>query len=294
MPDGLVTLTQINQDDLVAALGWQATPSLAFLGRLVFAGAARKFARQMLRFDEMIGDYDIVAAARATERLYARSLVVFGGDCVPRGPVLFVSNHPGVTDTLAVLAALDRKDLLVIALDRPFLVALPNLAKHLAFVTDRTDERSGLIRKVANHLRSGGAVLTFPAGRNELDPDIYPTAADSLPDWVNSTDAFARLAPGTAVVPTCVRGVLSRRIANSRLVRLRGSSDDRLLMASALQLLGNVSLGLLTAKIQIQFGEPIRATGRTDGDQRQTHAVALGEMRRLINEAPRVRGVELM
>ena len=35
-----------------------------------------------------------------------------------------------------------------------------------------------LVRDVARHLRAGGAVLTFPAGHNEPDPDVHPGADD--------------------------------------------------------------------------------------------------------------------
>ena len=80
---------------------------------------------------------------------------------------------------LALFAALARPDLKVIALDRPFLLSLPNLSRQLYYVTDSPQERVSLVRRAYRHLRSGGSLLTFPAGHTEPDPDTYPGAVAS-------------------------------------------------------------------------------------------------------------------
>jgi hypothetical protein len=292
--DALGTLTSINLDDLVGAFGWQDRPGLIRLARALFRAPARNFARQMLRFDSLIEERGLTQAACLTEQLYARSVRVYGRSEVPRGPVLFLANHPGVTDTLALLASLGRDDLTVIALDRPFLVSLPNLGRHLAFVTDQPAARVALVRKIGMHLRRGGAALTFPAGRNEIDPDFSAQAAESLPGWIDSANAFARLAPDVAIVPVCVRGVYWRKTAGLPLVRRRGSSDDQQLLGSALQLLANVAVGICPVAIRIQFGTPIHAHASRPTVTADLHLAVLTEIRRLITTPPVGEGEQVL
>src|SRR5512137_1621139 len=113
--DQLRTLTNINLDDLVGAFGWQDRPRLSWLARALFQSPARAFARQMLDFDRNIQDLGLVEAARITERLHVRDVQIYGAENIPSGPFLALSNHPGMTDTLALFASLRRNDLRAIA-----------------------------------------------------------------------------------------------------------------------------------------------------------------------------------
>ena len=86
----------------------------------------------MQEFDCRVGFDGLSGAARGSLRLYVRSLRVFGMQNLPRsGPVIVLSNHPGLSDTLCLFAAMDRQDLRIIAIDRPFLRALPNTSAQL-------------------------------------------------------------------------------------------------------------------------------------------------------------------
>ena len=51
----LSTLTNINLDDLVASFGWQNQPLFAAPLRLLFSHPARKFAQQMVEYDDLVG-----------------------------------------------------------------------------------------------------------------------------------------------------------------------------------------------------------------------------------------------
>jgi 1-acyl-sn-glycerol-3-phosphate acyltransferase len=288
--DALTALARINLDDLVGAFGLQTHPRLQGLARAVFDVPARAFARQMLDFDARTGDRGLAEAAGSAAKLYVREVRVFGRDRLPAGPLLAVANHPGLTDTLALFAALGRPDLKVIALDRPFLLALPNLSRYLVYLSDEPRARMSLVRQVAAHLRSGGAVLTFPAGHNEPDPDAYQGAIESLDTWIDSASALVRLAPGTAVVPICVRGVMWSRLASHPLIRLRRKRDDQQLLASALQLLSSVLLRARPVTVRIQFGNPVRATDADVAPASALHRAVLAEMRRLIEDAPQMDG----
>jgi hypothetical protein len=202
----LNVLTDINLDDLVASFGWENHPRLAWMLRAIFVGPARKFARQMLDFDDAVRAFGLVDASRQTQRRYIRNLRLYSPP-LPAGPILALSNHPGMVDTLALFSALNRPDLKIIAIERPFLRALPNISDRLYYVNDDPSRRMTLIRQVSAHLHSGGAALTFPSGKIEPDPNVYPGAVDALQDWTDSVGFFVRITPETAILPVLVRGV---------------------------------------------------------------------------------------
>ncbi len=294
MSEALDRLTEINLDDLVSAFGWQDHPLLARLLRRLFLKPAQTFAQQMLDFDSSIGVNGIADAACLAERFYAREVRVHGADLLPNSPFLALSNHPGVTDTLAVMAALGRADLKIIALDRPFLLSLPNLSKQLFFVTDDPNERVAMVRRVSTHLRNGGSVLTFPAGHNEPDPDIYPGAIKSLGTWTDSAGVFLRLAPGTVLVPVCVRGVTWDKTAHHPLTRLRRTFDDQQLLASAMQLLSHVLLNTRPVTVHVLIGKPITVKDLGSTEPRVIHQALLAEMKELIKNPPEGKGQNIL
>ena len=297
----LEDLTQINLDDLVNALGLQTHRSLTSLTRFLFHGPARKFARQMIDFDAWSGSQGLANGARRTERLYVRDVRVFGLEHLPKSTFLALANHPGMTDTLALFAALNRDDLKIIALDRPFLLSLPNISKQLFYVTENPAERMALVRHVSAHLKSGGAILTFPAGHNEPDPDIYEGAIDSLGSWTDSVEVFLRLAPQTPIVPVLVRNVIWRRLAHSPIVRLKHTRDEKELLVVALQLLAMVMFDARPVTVTIQIGRPIRAEEpgsalkeRGQAETQIIHRAVLAEMKRLIENPPEGEGVSAL
>jgi len=290
----LQALTSINLDDLVNAFGLSGQALRAGLVRKVFFKAARDFAGQMLDFDAAIASRGLAEAACITERLYVRDVELYGADCLPDEPSIVLANHPGLTDTLALFAALARPGLRVIALDRPFLLSLPNLSQQLFFVTEQPHERVALVRRVHRHLQAGGSLLTFPAGHTEPDPDVHPGAIESLQSWTDSVGVFVRLRPQTPVVPVCVRSVTWDRTTDSPLVRSRRTQDDRQLLASALQLLANVMLHARPVTVKIQVGEPIRASQLGTTDTKTIHEAVLRTMRALIETGPRGLGVSVL
>ena len=254
----LERLTRVCVDDVITAFG------LGGLGRAVLEALsrvpARRLARQVLGFDSIVGEAGLGAGgAWALERL-CRSARIEGRDNVPRGgPLLLVSNHPGLADAVALFAATPREDLRVIAADRPFLDALPNTSRYLLTVREIPAGRSGVVRAAARHLRGEGAVLTFPGGRIEPDPAVLPGAVEALGSWSSSADLFARLAPGLAVVPVVVSGVISPRALHFPLTRVRRRKRDREWLAATLQML---TPALRDVDARAEFGRPIYAGAR--------------------------------
>src|ERR687890_1659026 len=194
--DHLERLTRLCVDDLISAFG---------LGRVGYGRAvmesisrrpARRLARQVLTYDRIVGESGLgTGGAWALKRL-SRNTSIEGQANVPRvGPLLLVSNHPGLADAVALFAATPRDDLRVIAADRPLLETLPNTSRHLMTVAETPGGRSMVARAAARHLRGGGSVLTFPGGRIEPDPAVLPGAVEALDRWSASADLFARLIP---------------------------------------------------------------------------------------------------
>ncbi len=290
MTSPIETLTQINLDDLINALGIQNHPRLTRITRFLFHSAARKFAKQMIDFDSMAGARGLAEAARLTERLYVRDVRVFGANYLPDSAFLALSNHPGMTDTLALFTALKRNDMNIIALHRPFLLSLTNISKQLLYVTDNPVERVALVRHVSTHLRNGGSILTFPAGHNEPDPDVYEGAVDSLQSWTDSVGVFLRLATQTPIVPIVLRNVVWKRLAHSPMIRIKHTRDERELLVVALQLLAMVMLNIKPVVVTVQIGNPITINNLGSTETQAIHEAVLAEMKRLIENPPKGEG----
>ncbi len=279
-------LTEINLDDLTSSFGWTDRPLLTRTLRRLFLRPARDFAADMLTFDSSVGTRGLPEASRLLLKKYTSSLHVFGHENLPTSSALFLSNHPGMTDTLALFAALNRPDLKIIALDRPFLKALPNTEKRLFYVKDDPASRITLVRQVASHLRTGGAALTFPAGHIEPDPDERPGAAASLNNWTDSVGVFLRMAPETPVIPVLVRGVVRIKSARHPLLKLRKTQEERGRLAAAFQLLAHVVFKQKDVDVRVQIGRPIYARELGSTETQVIHQAVLEGMRRLIEEEP--------
>jgi putative hemolysin len=284
VPSPLDTLTEINLDDLVTSFGWQDEPLLASALRRIFAGPARKFAQQMADFDNSLGANDLAQASRRIMRTnYVRDVRVHGREHVPAsGPALFLSNHPGIADTISLFAAINRADLKIIAVHRPFLAALENTAKSLFFIDDDPARRMNAVRQVSSHLKNGGAALTFPAGEIEPDPDVYDGALDSLESWTDSAAVFVRFAPAVKIVPVLVSGVIWEGAARHPLTRLKRARVDRERLAAALQLLAMVVWNARPNRVHVHFASPVTLDEVGSTDAKAIHQVVIERMRDLI------------
>lgn len=285
MTSNLDILTEINLDDLVSSFGWQHYPFPAWLLRLLFRKPAQVFARHVIAYDETVGEKGIVEGGWNLTRRYDKDLRIIGADRIPESAFLALSNHPGMTDTVALFAALNRDDLRIIALDRPFLNALPHTTSHLFYVYDDPAKRMTLVRQVSAHLKKGGAILTFPAGHIEPDPDVYPGAAESLKDWTDSVGVFIRMAPDAAILPVLVRNVVAKKYANHWLLKIKKTKEEKEKLATALQLLGMVIFNEKPVTVTVQIGKPIYAKDLGSTETDVIHRAVLDEMKRLIENS---------
>jgi len=206
-------------------------------------------------------------------------LAVDGRERVPaRGPLLVAANHPGLSDAVALLAALGRDDAWIVAANYPFLRALRLASRRFLFVSDDHTDRLSVLRRIISTLRRGETVVVFPAGGLELDPALsHVGARASLATWSRSIELLARLARDTVVVPAAVRGVVSRSAFDHPLAKRHGVLKERQRMATLLQL----ALPAYQAnRVRITFGVPIAPGGALD-----IHAAILDAMHTLIGAA---------
>lgn len=248
----------------------------------VYRLPAARLARQVALYDGIVGERGLGAGgAWAAERL-SRSISVSGAEGIPdEGPVLVVSNHPGLADSLSLFAAIPREDLRVVAAERAFLRALPNTSRYLISVDDGPGGRPtglGSLRRASRHLRRGGTLLTFPRGGIEPDPASMPGAEASLGGWRPNLDLFVRLAPEVTVVPAIVSEVISPTALANPMTRLRRLPEDRRWLAASLQMLVPA---LRDVHTEVRFGRPVYR----GGDAAEVSEEVLGEARRMIGLA---------
>ena len=290
----LETLTQINLDDLVEAVGWKGLPLFEPLLRRVFFQPARRFAEYMLEFDAAVGECGLADAARLAQRHYVHDVRVFGADLIPDSAFLALSNHPGLTDTLSLFATINRPGLKIIALDRPFLNALPHTSRQLFYVKEDSSFRMNLVRQVSTHLRAGGSALTFPAGHIEPDPDVHKGAVESLSSWTDSVGVFIRMAPHTAMLPVLVRGVAWEKAARHPLLAIKKTREEKDKLAAAIQLFAHMVLNLRPVTVRVQIGRPIYAKDLGTTETGAIHKAVLAEMKQLIENPPEGNGVSVL
>jgi hypothetical protein len=280
----LSELVEINIDDMLNAWGLSHMRFGRTVLRALARPAASAFARDMGDFDDVVGRAGLSAAGATLCRRYTGGVRAAGVEHVSRpGAALILSNHPGLTDTAALFATIPRVDLRVIAVDRPFLRALPKTTEHLYLLPDALSERAGITRAVARYLRAGGAALTFPAGEIEPDPLALPVAEASLASWSESIGLFVRLVPEAQIVVAMVGGVLNPRALEHPLTRLRRVTKDRELLGAALQLMWR---RYQRGVVEVAFAPPLPAAEllAQDADPvRITHAVIETARRLLAN-----------
>jgi putative hemolysin len=271
-------LTRILAREGAEALGWEHGRPGGAAARALLRPAARRVACEFVATDAAFAARALPDAARWTLDHFSASVEVAGLDRVPRsGPILLVANHPGLTDAAALIAALDRPDVRIVAADYPFLHAMRGLGPHLIFLGASGASHLGWIRAVSRDLRRGAVVLLFPAGRLEPDPAMPGTEGALLP-WSASVEVIRRLAPEAQIVPAAVTGVLSARAFAHPLTRVRRMARDRQRVATLVQM---ISPHYRRVGARIAFGAPVAADRNG-----AVGAVLAARMRELISDPP--------
>src|SRR5918992_3681208 len=276
-PERIEVLTRVCVDELLDAFGLGGPGRVRRLLEPLSRVPAKRLAREVATYDEIVGESGLAAGgAWALERMVRRVEVEGGENVPPEGPLLLVANHPGLADSVALFSAVPRRDLRVMAAERPFLKALPNTSRYLMTVPEASPGRLGVVRSAAQHLKRGGTVLTFPRGGIEPRPAVLPGAIEALMRWSGSPALFARLVPGLTVVPAVVSGVLSPTALRNPLIFVRRRPRDQEWLAATLQMLVPALRNVTT---RVAFGRPVHAE---DAPDRTVREAVLEEARRLI------------
>ncbi len=244
--------------------------------RRLIGPVAHHVAGRFVAYDRALGETGLRDGAAWIVDDATGGLTVEGREHVPaQGPLLIVANHPGLSDAVALLAALRRDDAWIVAANYPFLRALRLASRRFLFVSDDHAGRLSTFRRIVSALRRGETVVVFPAGALELDPALSRGAAlASLATWSRSIELVARLARDTLVIPAAVHGVVSSSAFDHPLARRRGALKERQRMATLLQL----ALPAYRAnRVRVTFGAPI-----AHGGTRDVHAAVLDAMHALI------------
>ena len=219
---------------------------------------AAMLARSLTALDHDLAQRDLGDSARRRLAHYGATLGIDrrSPPLPTTGPLLVISNHPGLFDALALFASTGRDDLSILAARRPLLTALPNLSRRLLSI-DPGASGSVALKKAVRHLRGGGALLHFPAGQIEPDPRVAPPGRALLLPWKPGLGtllgAAARGRDDVRVVVAAVSGVVSRRALAASTLVSRGA--DRLTDA-IVPLLQLTVPGFADAAICVRFGEP--------------------------------------
>ncbi len=285
-PTQVEALTAINVEAMLDAIGlaqlrrgrrWISQPCVP---------AARQFACELAEYDRRVGQRGLAQGAAWILAQRVGRVEVAGQETVPRhGPLLVVANHPGLTDTVALFASLPRKDMTIVAADRPFLRALPQTSRSLLYVSERPEHRLSAVRRVAATLQYGRAVLTFPGGEIEPDPAIRPDARSALQRWSPSIGLLVKLVSEVQVVPAIVSGVLSARAQRHPFTRLRRRPEDREWLGAILQL---ILPWHRAVTVRIAYGPPLAAADllNSDSDSRAVTRKIVHAAQRLIEQPP--------
>lgn len=204
--------------------------------RALFKRSTARLAALSAEFELRVCAFGLPKASQwMVQHFVQRVQVTHEAEIPQQGPLLVVSNHPGMVDGFVVASALPRPDLKIVVSNLPFFTNLQALREHVIYTTKQTHERLTVVRQSIRHLRSGGALLIFPGGNIEPDPAVLPGMREALERWSSSIEIMIRSVPDTKVVVSMVSGVLDRSSMRHPLVYLKKTLRDRQKVAEALQ-----------------------------------------------------------
>src|SRR5262245_43552648 len=97
MDDNLTLLTRTNAREILAAFKFDRLGRFQPLAEWLASFPARRLSRQILRFDDLVGQHGLAAAGRYILDEFTWSTHIEGQQHVPRcGPLLGLANHPGM------------------------------------------------------------------------------------------------------------------------------------------------------------------------------------------------------
>ncbi len=220
---------------------------------------AEVFARVSMRFDQMVANQGLDAAASWILPRLVKNVLTTGNQHIPdEGPMLVVSNHPGSVDSLIIASQIHRPDFRIVASNIPYLMHMPATSQRMIFTPRDTIDRMGVIRESISHLKNGGSLLIFPSGHMDPDPCIHDGLQANFAEWSRSIELFLRKVPDTQLVISMVSNVVGRNFFRNPLTLLRKKLQDRQKLAEFIQNMQQLVLpGSVNITPRISFDLPV-------------------------------------
>lgn len=228
--------------------------------RRAIGSPARRLAEISLELDRRLSQNGPAGAARWLLSHFVAGYQAQREELVPpTGPLLIAANHPSSYDALVVSACVNRPDYKIVIGDIPPYHYLPHLCGHAIFSPNAKDTfgRMQTLRETVRHLEQGGALLIFPRGGIEPDPDFMPGADSEFDRWSRSLEIILRRVPQTRVLVAIISGVISPEALRHPLTWFRRARPDKQRLAYIYQIIRQMLGGeeLFSLKPRVTFGE---------------------------------------
>ena len=259
-PNEIHSLTETLIFELTKALALPQTEWAKSVVRLFFGKAARAAAEVGIGLDCAVAEGGIAAGARWILPRFVKSHEARGVEIIPaHGPLVIASNHPAAVDSIIISAHVERPDYKVIIGNIPFFQHLPNLSQHAIYAPEKTDTmgRMQVIRDAIRHLRQGGALLIFPRGGIEADPEFMPQSQGEFDHWSRSLEIFMQRVPNLQILVTIASGVISHAAMRHPITWFRKARPDRQRLAFLYQFVRQILSGRQVFDLtpRVTFGE---------------------------------------
>lgn len=273
----LHALTESILYELTKAFALRPTEHANRWVRLIFGKAARAAAETGLALDRAVAEGGLYGGAHWLLPRFVKSHAARGVENIPPGGALvIVSNHPGNVDSVVISAYISRRDYKIIIGDIPFFQRLPHINQHAIFAPQPQDAigRARVVRQAIHHLQGGGALLIFPRGGIEADPDFMPNADDEFQYWSRSLEIFLRHVPGLNILTAITSGVIAPRAFHHPITWFRRRRPDKQRLAFLYQLARQMLSGkeLFGLTPRVTFGELIGGNNHSGMLARIEHA----------------------
>jgi len=207
--------------------------------RLIFGKAARAAANFGIGLDQAVAEGGIANGARWALPYFVKTHEARGVENIPpNGPLIIASNHPANIDSIVISAHVPRRDYKVIIGDIPFFEHLPHVSENAIYAPDTSNMmgRMRVVRESIRHLHSGGALLIFPRGGIEADPDFMPNPDSEFHHWSRSLEIFLDCVPGLQIIITIASGMISQSTFHHPITWFRKHRPDKQRLAFLYQL----------------------------------------------------------
>jgi hypothetical protein len=288
----LKVITEALYSQLMSVMGLRHHNWLTRFLHPIFSFPAQRMSGLLVELDRNTAQFGWDSAVNQFMNNLVTDVHLHGEATIPnKGPLMVVCNHPAAYDVAILAASIHRDDLKIMGSDIPIVQMLPNIAEHFIPVPYHIPSRLQTVRNTIQHLKNEGAILIFPRGNVEPDPDVSPGAEQSLSGWSPSIELFLRRVPQTISVVAIASGMLSGKWFKNPLINIWKKYEQRQKVAEIFQIAAQLFTGKRpTTTPMVSFSAPLTIAdlggeGAADG---ALLAGLTAQARRLLVDHPRL------